>query len=307
MFSRSIQSDHLLSATIKGHHALLKGRSGTGKSHLLDHVLDRIASESEFVAIQLSPITIRQALLHAAEQLHGSIGLRLSANALAPKVAAKARMGHRLQWDDIKRVVSRFTVPDLLSTIIRTINGRRCVIFVDSLEVPPTYFDALEELAQHAQIVAAMDSDNRRNRAVKFVATFPTTIELKPFPLEDSEQLIRDHIGANPMRFTDRKTEQLFVRRVAQEGRGVPGAILGILNAVAGEERITPAKVRMIQSEAAVQYLDMTPALVILLAGVMALRYIGKGIGETELIVISGVGTSLFIVIRFLFFAMRRK
>ena len=63
----------------------------------------------------------------------------------------------------------------------------------------------------------------------------------------------------------------------------------------------------MIQSEAAIRYMDMTPALVILLAGVMALRYIGRDIGETELIVISGVGTSLFIVIRFLFFAMRRK
>ena len=73
--------------------------------------------------------------------------------------------------------------------------------------------------------------------------------------------MIRDHISASPLRFTDRKTEQLFVRRVAQEGRGVPGAILGILNAAAGEDRITPAKVRMIQSEAAVQYLDVTPAL----------------------------------------------
>ena len=170
-------------------------------------------------------------------------------------------MGHKLKWDEIKRVVSRFTVTDLLSTIIRTIEGRRCVIFVDSLEVPPTYFDALEELAQHAQIIAAMDSDNRRNRAVKFSAPFPTVIELKPLPLEASEQLIRDHISASPLRFTDRKTEQLFVRRVAQEGRGVPGAILGILNAAAGEDRITPAKVRMIQSEAAVQYLDVTPAL----------------------------------------------
>lgn len=123
MFSRSIQSDRLLSATIKGHHALLKGRSGTDKSHLLNHVFDRLATESEFVVIQLSPVTIRQALLQLAEQLQSSTGLRLSAKVLAPKVAAKARMGHRLQWDDIKRVVSRFTVPDLLSTIIRTIEG----------------------------------------------------------------------------------------------------------------------------------------------------------------------------------------
>ena len=297
--------DRLASAIDKEHHTVVSGRSGIGKSALL--INSAVSLSSDFLALQLLPVTIRQALLQAAEQLHGSTGLRLQASTLPPKVASKARMGHKLTWDDIRKSVIRFTVGELLSTIIRTVQSHKCVVFVDSLEVPPSYFDALEQLAEHATIIAAMDSDNRRNRAVAFVAKFPVKIELKPLPLDESEHLIREHFQAHPMRFTDRKTEALFVRRVAQEGRGVPGAIIGLLNAAAGEDRITPAKVRMIQSEAAIQYLDMTPALVILLAGVMALRYIGRGIGETELVVISGVGTSLFIVIRFLFFAMRRK
>ena len=66
--------------------------------------------------------------------------------------------------------IKRFTVDDLLSTIVRTIESHRCVFVVDSLEVPPTYFDALEVIVQHAQVIAAMDSDNRRNRAVKFLS-----------------------------------------------------------------------------------------------------------------------------------------
>jgi len=49
----------------------------------------------------------------------------------------------------------------------------------------------------------------------------------------------------------------------------------------------------------------MRPAFVICLA-LMALRYIVKGKGETELIVNSGVGAWLFNAARVLFFAMRR-
>ena len=304
---RELEISSVLRAVDKGHHAVLKGRSGIGKTTLLELVAVTIIESSDRLVLRLQPISIRQALIQVSKQLHNSVGLKLTSSSLPPKVASRARMGQKLSWDDIRKSVSRFTVDEALTTILRTIENRRCVLIVDSLEVPPTYFDALEKLMQHAQIIAAMDSDNRRNRAVKLVSGFPTTIELRPLPLDASEKLIRDYLNSNPLRFTDHKSESLFVRKVGQEGRGVPGAIVSLLESAAGEDRITPAKVRLMQSDAAVQYLDMTPALVIILAGVMALRYIGKGIGETELIVISGVGTSLFIVIRFLFFAMRRR
>lgn len=294
----------LRTSIVKGHHTFVVGRSGIGKTALLAHCSSSVSSEFNLCTLRLQPVTIRQALLDLAQQCHAQFGLRLPVSALPPTVATKARNGRKLNWSEIRKPVNRLTVDDLLKTIVRTIEPHRSIIFVDSLEVPPTYFDALEVLTQHAEIIAAMDSDNRRNRAVKFVSSFPVKIELKPLPLEDSEKLIRDHLAKNPIRFTDRKTESLFVRRVAQEGRGVSGTIINLLEAATGEDRITPAKVRMIQSDAAVTYMDMTPALVIVLAGVMALRYIGRGIGETELIVISGVGTSLFIVIRFLFFAI---
>ena len=75
-------------------------------------------------------------------------------------------MGHRLTWDDIRKSVSRFTVDELLSAIIRTIELHQCVIFVDSLaRVPPTYIDVLQELTRHTQNVSARDIGSLRNRA----------------------------------------------------------------------------------------------------------------------------------------------
>ena len=153
MVSRSIDVDKAISATLKGQHVVIKGRSGAGKSHLLREVSDCLTRDSGFILVYLPPVTIRQVLLQAAEKLHDDIGLRLHASFLAPKFAARARMGHRLVWDEIKRTISRFTVPDLVSTIAGTIEGRSCVFVVDSLEVPSTYFDVLEKPRHRGQIL----------------------------------------------------------------------------------------------------------------------------------------------------------
>jgi hypothetical protein len=41
-------------------------------------------------------------------------------------------------------------------------------------------------------------------------------------------------------------------------------------------------------------YWDMTPLLILGSIGLMAARYVSRGIGETELLVLSGVGSALF-------------
>ncbi|TVQ88642.1 MAG: hypothetical protein EA400_08555 [Chromatiaceae bacterium] len=51
---------------------------------------------------------------------------------------------------------------------------------------------------------------------------------------------------------------------------------------------------RHLHHEAAVTYLDMTPVLIIVAAGFMALRYVSRGFGMQEFLVLAGVGTSLF-------------
>jgi hypothetical protein len=137
---------------------------------------------------------------------------------------------------------------DLLLVSLR---GRGAVVFLEALEVAPTQAELYHDLAEVAQLAAAMDEDNRRVR-------------------------------------------QAFVRAVVQDSGGVPAAIAGMLQAAGNDGEVTPASIRAYRHEAGTRYLDMTPALVLLVIGFMAMRYVSRGIGQVELLVMSGVGSALF-------------
>jgi hypothetical protein len=80
--------------------------------------------------------------------------------------------------------------------------------------------------------------------------------------------------------------------RVRTSG-GVPEALLGMLEAVAAEDEITPARVRSFQHDAAKRYFDMTPVVLLAMLGFIALRYVTRGLDEQKLWVWAGLGTTL--------------
>lgn len=295
-----------LEAIAKGHSVVVKGRTGIGKSALLEAVAKQVEADGELTVVRLEPIAAKQAMLSAAEQLHKAVGLVMSAKSLPPKVATRARMGQPLTWEDIRRSVGREPVADTVAHLKRTMRRHPCLLVVDSLELPPSYATVLDDLAQCAVLIGAMDVSNRRNKIVKLLWRFQCTVELKPLGLDESEQLISQSSKRHALRFADDRTRRLFLRHVAHQGGGVPAAMVAMLDEASAEDRITPAKVRGFSHEAGVQYMDMTPALILVLVGFMALRYIGRGIGEVELVVLSGVSTALLMGIRYFIFAMRR-
>lgn len=88
-------------------------------------------------------------------------------------------------------------------------------------------------------------------------------------------------------RFADGRTRLLFVRHVEQQSNGVPAVVLGTIDSARSEDQITPAKVRGGARMMRECVIYMTPMLVIVLVVAMAARYIGRGIGEMELVVLS--------------------
>ncbi len=87
---------------------------------------------------------------------------------------------------------------------------------------------------------------------------------------------------------------EFFIRAVEQDSGGVPAAVEGMLQAASNDGEVTRARVRAYRHDAAAVYWDMTPLIMVLVIGFMALRYVSRGIGETELLVLAGVGSSLF-------------
>ena len=70
---------------------------------------------------------------------------------------------------------------------------------------------------------------------------------------------------------------------------------------------ITPAMARGFTHQAGVRYVDMTPVLILALIGMMMLRYISRGLGEIEWMVMSGVSAALFWGIRIMLMSMRNR
>ena len=89
-------------------------------------------------------------------------------------------------------------------------------------------------------------------------------------------------------------------------GVGSPSAVRGMVQAATAEDEITPARACTFTHEAGIRYINMTPAVVVTV-GFMALRYISRGIGEVEMLVLSGVASALFMGLRFFMFRISSR
>jgi len=297
-----------MDAVCKGSNVLVTGRAGIGKSALLRHLRERLEEGDGLPPVVWVPFgTTKTVLLEMARQIHEAVGLSLPATLLPPRILARAKRDGTLPWADLVRTLRRLPVPDTADIISTTLHKRRFLVMLESLEVPPSQAELFAEVLEHAQVIAAMDDKNRRVRIERLLWRFPVRVELKPLPLAACTEIVERWLTAHPVRFADEATRARFVRHVARDSGGVPAAIRGMLEAAQKEREITPAMARGFSHEAGVQYVDMTPLLVLLIVVAIAGRYISRGVGDTEMLVLSGVATAIFMGLRFLFWQMRGR
>lgn len=297
-----------LEALGRGVNVLVTGRAGIGKSAFLAQLRERVAAADDAPPTAWVPSgTTKTALVELARQLHETEGLAMPEEHIPAKYRGRARRENWLPWDHLARTMRRLPATEAVDIIIATLRRRRFLLFLESLEVPPSQAELFASIAEHAQLAAAMDERNRRVRIDRLLWRFQERIELKPLTLEQCETIAVRWLDANPLRFSDDVTRRRFVRHVAQDSGGVPAAIRGMLEAARKEPEITPAKARGFAHEAGIRYVDMTPLLVLLVVIAMAGRYISRGLGEVEMLVLSGVATALFMGLRFLLWQMRGR
>ncbi|GAB2723250.1 AAA family ATPase [Halomonas garicola] len=303
---RAHDADAALDAIRRGANVLITGRAGIGKSAFLRHLRSRLG-DSELPVLFVPAGTTKSTLLALAGQIHESCGLEVPAALLPPRTLARARREGSLPWTDLVRPLRRLPVADTMALLETSLRKRRFLVLLETLEVPPSQAELFTVLLDCAQMVACMDESNRRSRIEQLVWRFQTTVELKPLPLAESRQLAERWMAHHPLRFSDEPTRDRFLRHVAQASGGVPAAIRGLMEEASKEPEITPAKARSLYHQAGIQYVDMTPLLVVILVIFMATRYIARGVGEVEMLVLSGVATALFMGLRFFFFQMRSR
>jgi hypothetical protein len=161
----------------------------------------------------------------------------------------------------------------------------------------------LHQLAEHCQVAAGIEESNRRNKVMRLLWRFQVTIDLKALVGSESREMVIRHLERSSIEFESEKIREAFITRIVRESRGIPEAITGMLATAANEREVTRRSLHEFHHDSAISYIDMTPMLLIAAVSLMALRYISRGVGVQELMVLAGVGTSLFSLM--LFFARR--
>ncbi|EXJ16925.1 hypothetical protein D779_1748 [Imhoffiella purpurea] len=291
---------------LKGSSVIVKGRAGIGKRTLLGKVREELATQRVCLAPSMS--TVKQMAADLAEQVHEAIGLQVPERLIPPRFRAMAERTGAVPFRHIKRNLSREPVADQLALVMQSLKKRDDVIlFVEALEVPPTQADFLAQIAEHCQLCAAMDSDNRRVRIQRLLWKFQATVEIKPLVSPVVREWVELWLERHPLAFESNRIRKAFIRGVARDSNGVPAAVQGILDFALTEHAVTRSTLREMEHDAAIYYLDMTPILVIVSVGFMALRYISRGMGMKEMMVMAGVGTSMFYLLLYFGRMMQKR
>ena len=299
---RAAELEQALNALRIGHSLVVKGPPGIGKRALLHEIRRQLAGER--ICLWPTLATPKAFVAELAEQVHRAVGLAIPERLIPPRFRAQANRTGTIAWRHIQRTVIRQPAQEVILLVLGSLDGRAdVVLFVESLEIPPSQADMLHQLAEHCQVAAGIEGTNRRNKVMRLLWRFQLTIELKPLIGSESRALVERHLARDAIEFESTKVREAFVAQVVRESRGIPAAIEGMLTSAANEREVTRRSLREYHHESAITYIDMTPMIMILVVCLMALRYISRGIGVQELMVLAGVGTSLFSLM--LFFARR--
>ena len=305
---RTLEIAQVSRALLQGSNVVVKGRAGVGKRALLAQVRKTVSAQR--VCLHPGPGTPKQFAADLAEQIDATLGLAVPERLIPPRFRSAAARTGTVPFRHIKRTLGRETVVEQLGVILASLQDKPgVVLFVDSLEVPPTLADMISALTEHCQLCAAMEDTNRRARIDRLLWRVQVQMDLKPLPHEHTREWVETWLDAHPVTFDSPRVRSSFIRAVVRDSAGIPAAVQGMLDLTLIQRHVTRSTLRELGHEAAVTYLDMTPILVIISVGFMALRYISRGMGMKELMVLAGVGTSMFYLLLYFtrFMSARRR
>jgi hypothetical protein len=305
LVGRDRQLDRAEAIVAKGSNLLVTGRAGIGKSAFLRALFERARAGGR-PCVWVPEGNTRSSVIDLARQVHETVGLRVPEEVIPTRWRAQARRTGRVEWARIERTVARRPSRDNMAMIAGSLKGHRALVFIESLEVPPSQAEFYAVLPDVAQLVAAMDSRNTRVRIQRLLWRFQEQIELQPLDAAASRAIAERWLGSHTVRFETDRVREAFLKAVAQDSGGVPTAIEGMLSKAATEPEVTRSSVREFTHEAGVRYIDMTPTIVVGFVAVIAGRYIARGLDSMELYVLSGIGIALFLGLRFAMGRMSR-
>jgi replication-associated recombination protein RarA len=278
---REKQKKEILQLLSRKQNVFLIGQGGIGKTKLLKDIAAELGPEAYYL----------ESLAPAKSTLK----------------AAYAELGD-YHADDLKQMkVSSWTVPQLVKAIISELEGQDFVLILDHLDrITVASSEWLRELAESDVTILAAARETKEHKELldRFFWT-TQTVTLQPLSDGELSDIVRECVNdpAAPLEFRDAEAERFFVKTVLNHAKGIPLVAVQMCKKAAGVKSVSMTFVRehlMTPHSASVKYDDLTPLVLIPIALVGALRYLGRGMGNVELYVLAGSLMAAAVVIRLL-------
>ena len=278
MIGRDTERARLLANVARGRHTLLVGPIGAGKTCLLRAVADD-CPESVYVP-HVQPL--RLCLIGLTERLHARGQLVLADGGAAPDA-----------WAECARLLTRVTVRELTTIVVASLRVRPTVLILDALEAATPAMAPVLEACLDAAVVLGATRDCRPGLQKLWWAF--EQLDLPPLAREDARALLWHTIDRT--RVAD---PALFEATVLEQAAGNPHAIVEMARQVPADGPVDLETIRALQHGAGFRYVDLTPVLLLVAAGLVATRFIALGLDNRDLYILAGTLGALFMVVRVL-------
>lgn len=203
-----------------------------------------------------------------------------------------------LKWDKLKRTINRQSVRDLTSVIIHVLHrhrqeGRKVIIAVDDMTcLTPTQQAFWLMIFDQAQVIGCAVTKGKGWSKLWWKMR---EIAVEPLPSETATAVVREFIAQQGMLI---ESPDLYVSQVVKQSGGNPQAVYDMLDHSSKERLVDKRQIRELRHQAGIEYVDFTPVMLLLGAGMICLRYLAKGLDDTALYLLAGMGAAVFLGMR---------
>ena len=268
-------------------HTLLIGDIGTGKSHLLKALVKDLSRVIYIEHIQ----PLKSALVLIAQELHKDLRLKL-----------EDTQTEYLDWPDLKRKVIRLPIMELLACIVQGLEDQNYILILDHLEgLTPSMAFIISVLMDKTQVLAATNDLKTSGHLQRIWWKFEQ-VDIKNLDKPASRELLWSYADKEKV-----QDQEMFENKVLTTSAGNPLAIVEMAKRTQDETFNSTQKIRDLEHQAGIRYFDLTPALLILGAVVIAARFISLGLNDVDGYILAGIFGAFFIFLRYFIYRSMRK
>lgn len=290
-FSAFVGRDDILDTIrrhlLKGQHVCLVGDRGIGKTAIIEEVVRWLREEKpglRFIHVA-DEMTFKNLLVSLARGLH-ELGL-FRHPLIGPDEIAD------LEWRQISKRTRALTLHELGSAVVTSLRGEGVLLILDSINrVKPTDQAWLEDIVRNAVCVLATRDKNEKNLK-PLLARFEM-VEVPPLSRREAQAMIDALTAEHPVPSVDPKH---YSKSVYDASRGYPNAIRDLIWKGSLEKYVDKDHIRSLAHDAGVRGFSIAPGILILVAVFAVWRYVARGVGDQDGLIIGGAGSAIFGII----------